>query len=45
MILPGHIGEALRPQPVGEWMRRILFKIGGGEEIGHQAFQSGLREL
>ena len=42
MILPGHVGEALRPQPVGQRMRRVLFKIGGGEEIGHLAFKFGL---
>ena len=41
MILTGDIGEALRAQPVGERMRRVLFEIGGGEEIGHLAFKSG----
>jgi hypothetical protein len=41
MILTGDIGEALRAKPVGERMRRVLFEIGGGEEIGHLAFKSG----
>ncbi len=35
MILPDHLGEALRAQPVGERMRRELFETGGGEEISH----------
>ena len=41
MILTGDIGEAPWAQPVGERMRRVLFEIGGGEEIGHLAFKSG----
>jgi hypothetical protein len=41
MVLTGNIGEALRAQPVGERMRRVLCEIGGGEEIGHLAFKSG----
>jgi hypothetical protein len=35
MILAGDLFEPLRPQPVGQRMRRILGKAGGGEEIGH----------
>jgi hypothetical protein len=28
MILADDVGEALRPQPVGQWVRRLLFEQG-----------------
>ena len=39
--MTGDIGEALRAQPVGERVRRVLFEIGGVEEIGHLVGKSG----
>jgi hypothetical protein len=37
-LLSRHLGKTLRPQPVGKRARNVLFKMCGGEQIGHLAF-------
>jgi hypothetical protein len=37
MGLPDHLGQRLRPQPVGQRAGAIVGRLGGVEEIGHAA--------
>ena len=45
MVLASHVREALRPQAIGQRMRRVLFEFGSSEEIGHGALKFGLWTL
>jgi len=44
MILPDDVGEPFRPQPVGQWVRRLLLEQGGHRPMADSVFSSPSRK-